>query len=369
MSDLLESSQTGAPRETDGPGIVASAPVTITTQPKPAEGAGVTAQHCGCGVQPSAPLNGSAVRSNIYAIGSVGFDFVTEARRDTYRQLMPRVDPATGRPPVIGEGPATTVPPNPHDAIQLVNYLDGTPSESTKLIWTLNLELTPIYAIEAELPYAEDVYKLLRAALRGESLPDTDPNFVSRVSIGGFLSGRTVRLFSGQILPVVVAQPRGLFTWNEPALLSAVIDAVTAQVPTDDVERYTEAARTSLRNFIDKVYYLLRNLGQSSPDRALNFAATNAFQAASGILRAIFPEKTGLVVGVPGSTGIFTLDSIEVSKSPFCRLDSDCWDVRITFFDPENDRRARIVLQFTIDVYDEMPVSLGPTRFFTMSYR
>jgi hypothetical protein len=45
-------------------------------------------------------------------------------------------------------------------------------------------------------------------------------------------------------------------------------------------------------------------------------------------------------------------------------MDSDCGDVMILFFDPENDRRARTVLQYTIDVSDEMPVSLGPSRFY-----
>ena len=61
------------------------------------------------------------------------------------------------------------------------------------------------------------------------------------------------------------------------------------------------------------------------------------------------------------------MDTISTSKSPFCRLDSDCVDVTIRFFDPENDRRARFVLQYTIDVSDEMPVSLGPTRFYAVA--
>mgnify|MGYP003705123113 CR=1 FL=1 len=35
-----------------------------------------------------------------------------------------------------------------------------------------------------------------------------------------------------------------------------------------------------LRRFLDRVYYDMRNLGVLSADRALNYAATNAFQAA-----------------------------------------------------------------------------------------
>jgi hypothetical protein len=45
-------------------------------------------------------------------------------------------------------------------------------------------------------------------------------------------------------------------------------------------------------------------------------------------------------------------------------MDSDCWDVVITFFDPENDRRARVSWLFTIDVSVQLPVSLAPPHRF-----
>ena len=57
-----------------------------------------------------------------------------------------------------------------------------------------------------------------------------------------------------------------------------------------------------------------------------------------------------------------TLDTINVEKSPFCRMDSDCWDVKLRFFDPENTRRARKVFRFTLDVSDLQPVTLGDVR-------
>ena len=118
------------------------------------------------------------------------------------------------------------MPPNPYDVFQLADYLDDNKSESTKLIWTLNLDATPIYAIEAELAYAEDVYEVLRSALRNQALPTNDDNYVSRVSIPGVLTSTTRRLFSGQIVPVVIAQPRGLYTWSETALVDLVVQGV-----------------------------------------------------------------------------------------------------------------------------------------------
>jgi len=324
-------------------GAVASAGPAGSPQPSapswaPTSGV-VPAGDCGCG--------GNGTKSYVFAIGQFGFDFGTQARRDSFRQLMPRVQ--TGRQPPV------SVPPNPYDVTQLVSYLDDYKSESTKLIWTLDLDATPIYAVEAELAYAEDVYEVLRSALRNQALPTEDANFVSRVSVPGVLTGRTRRLFSGQQVPVIVAQPRGLFTWSETALVNEIIQVVQQTQPDTDVG----FLRLTLRNFLDKIYYQLRNLGQTSSDRALNFAATNAFIFAEVVRQGLLTAQN-----LPGGANLYTLDTIAVSKSPYCRMDSDCWDVQVTFFDPENDRRARSVYQYTIDVSDEMPVSLAPTHQF-----
>ena len=307
----------------------------------------VAAGDCGCG-------NGDKPngKSYVYSIGNIGFDFGTEADRDAFRQLMPRIE--TGRPPV-------SVPPNPYDVAQLASYLDDNPWDSTNLIWTLNLDLTPIYALEAEQAYAEDVYKRFREALRNQALPSDDQSYVSRVSIPGVLTNRSRRLFSGQVLPVVVAQPRGLYTWSEAALVDAVIEAVPTGA---EGEAPNEAdLRLTVRMLLDKIYYQFRNLGRSSPDRALNYAGTNAFIFAEGIQNGLLSARV-----VPGAANaLYTIDTITVAKSPYCRIDSDCWDVQITFFSPESNRLARCVFQYTIDVSREMPVSLAPTHQFLVA--
>jgi cyanobactin maturation PatA/PatG family protease len=115
------------------------------------------------------------------------------------------------------------------------------------------------------------------------------------------------------------------------------------------------ALRGSLASFLHRIYFDYfdwRNLGQTAGDRALNFAATNAFQAASTFAEAV-------------ARGM-ELDKIEVEKTPFCRLDSDCWDVKLKFFDPENSSRAKKVFRFTIDVRDPMPVTLGEVRSWSV---
>ena len=329
-------------------------------------GARAAAEHpAGNGVAPSAFCScGDGIdgrKQYVFAIGLVSFDFGTLARRDSFQQLM------TGQ-----FGPAA----NPYNPLQLCDYLDANRAESTKLIWTLNLELSPIYAIEAELAYAEDIYSFLRSALRGESLSPDDPqyaeNHVSRVSVPGVLTNRTARLFSGQVVPIVVAQPRGLFAWTTQQLTDAVIEAIKAkqasQKPPQKLSAEDERnARTFIHNFLEKLYYQFRNLGQTSPDRALNFSATNAFQATDTIVSAIDPVTAGLIPAPKDRKGFYTLDTVSVSKSPYCRFDSDCWDVRLVFFDPVNVLQARLVFQFTLDVSDEMPVTLGPIHQWTQA--
>lgn len=283
---------------------------------------------------PAAGVRPSSAGALVYALGVLGYDFGSEARRDSFKQLMPAAS--------YGGVP---VPANPHDARQMADYLKENLSEAKSLIWTLNLELTPLYALEPAGPFARDVYQVLQRLIDGQVQAETSSAWIERVSIPARLSGRSVRLFSGQVVPVLeLENTRGLYGWNVNTLQEAAISAVKKDIPGTK----EAVARKALTSFLYQVYYKLRNLGVSSRDRALNFAATNAFQVAS-----VFGEAVGAGM---------ELDDIQVAKSPFCRMDSDCWDVTLGFFDPENLMRARKRFQFTIDVSDVIPVSLGEVR-------
>ncbi|XZF61887.1 MAG: S8 family peptidase [Gloeotrichia echinulata DVL01] len=277
----------------------------------------------------------------VYSLGTLGYDFGTEARRDSFKQLMPPFD--------LGSG--VMVPANPYDARQMVDYLDDNISEARSLIWTLNIELTPVYAIDPTGPFAAESYRALHELLSGQILPENDAEYVERVSIPGILTGRTVKLFSGQVVPVVEPQStRGLYGWKVNNLVSAAMASIQAEAGTAD----EETIRKTLDGFLNRIYYDLRNLGTTSQDRALNFSVTNAFQAAQTFSQAV-------------AAGM-ELDSITVEKSPFCRIDSDCWDVKLKFFDPENSRRAKKIFRFTIDVSDLIPVTLGEVRSWSSPY-
>src|SRR5262249_46664164 len=122
------------------------------------------------------------------------------------------------------------------------------------------------------------------------------------------------------------------------------------------VDRATDSGKVvedNLNKFLNRIYYDLRNSGQSPQDRAMNFMATNVFQAASVFSKSL---KNGM-----------QLDTILVERSDFGRSDSDCWDVRLKCFDRENVRRARDVYRMTVDVSDVLPVTVGQIREWSVA--
>jgi len=280
----------------------------------------------------------SAAAKLVYALGTISYDFGSEARRDTFKQLMPAV-----------EIDGIMIPANPYDARQMVDYLSQNPSEAKALIWTLNQELTPFYALEPRQGFAAEIYETLIMMLAGQIQPEDSDNFVERVSIPAKTADKTLQLFSGQEVPVItLINVRGMYAWKINNLVEAALQSVASQAPQAD----EIAMRRSLTSFLNRVYFDFQNLGKTSKDRALNFSVTNAFQAASSFAAAV-------------STGM-QLDSIEVEKSKFCRINSDCWDVILKFFDSENSRRAKKVYRFTVDVSDRIPVTLGQLRSWSV---
>jgi cyanobactin maturation PatA/PatG family protease len=280
----------------------------------------------------------SAVVRQVYALGQLGYDFGTEARRDIFKQQMPAVD-------IDG----TLVPANPYDPQQMVDYLAQSPAASKELIWTFNQELTPLYVVQAKGAFATEIYAALRLMLAGQIQMATNEDYIERISICGKLTDRTVELFSGEVLPVVILpNVRGMYGWQVNNLVEGAIATIRGELSEVNVI----SIRRSLRNFLQRVYYDLKNPGQLDRDRALNFAATNTFQVASVYAAAVAHRME--------------LDHIEVEKSSFCRLHSNCWDVKLRFFDPENTRRGKKIFRFTIDVKDTLPVTLGEVRSWSV---
>ena len=284
-------------------------------------GARVAASECACGTR-SACACGTRSASLVYALGRIDFDFGTEARRDSFLQQGVR---------------------DPHDPRQLAAHLQASPSNATAVIWTLTQDATPIYALRPAGPYAAETYERLRTFLN-----DQQGESVERVSIPGVVTGADT-LLNGQVVPVIYPELRGMYSWSTKALLGAVLGKAPAASAKEDDRKAYEERQAGVRNFLERVYDEMRNLGLTPQERALNYAATNAFQVHQVFQQAI-EEHT-------------QLDTIEVEKSPVCRPGADCWDVKLTFFNPTRRlEQARKVYRFTVDVTDVVPVTVGTVR-------
>jgi cyanobactin maturation PatA/PatG family protease len=284
----------------------------------PAVNGGISPTTCGCGCASSTPAQ------LVYALGALGYDFGTESRRDSIAQHMAQ-------------------PANPYDTGQILAYLDKNPWDASSVIWTLNLDATPIYAVQADGAFASETYGRLRQFLR-EQIAEG----VERVSIPGWITGRT-RLFTGQVVPIIHPVLRGMYSWTVRALVEAACGkrpaAGASQKDKDIYERKTDA----MRNFLHRIYYEFRNLGVTPEDRARNYAGTNALLAARVFEDAVKAE--------------LALDTIGVERSPICRPESDCWDVNLTFFDPKKTlERAREVYQYTVDASEPAVVMVGKVQ-------
>ena len=267
----------------------------------------VVQQGCGCGGQQQTQL--------AYAIGALWFDFGSEARYDAIVQAMN--DPVAANTPAL-----------------LLDFWEGNLPAVSGITFILMQDQIPVYAIQPSGPFALDAYKAMLDAIRSSLDSKGD---MQRVAIPGVVYG-TTRLMNGMSLPVIYPDLRGMVKWK----VKDLVDAVRKAVGDDEVD---EAA---ISDFLVRVYDELRNLGLSPQERAVNFAATNAYQAAS-----VFAEA---------AQRRLELYKIAVKKSPICRPDSDCWDVQLVMFDPENERRAARQYRFTIDVSEVMPVSVGHMR-------
>jgi cyanobactin maturation PatA/PatG family protease len=267
---------------------------------------------CGCG--------GGQASQIVYALGELGIDYGSEARRDSFTQYMP-------------------------SNTSLLEYFNQAPWEAQSVIWTLNLDATPIYAIVPSGPYASAAYDRLRSF-------HADPK-IEKISIPGYIGGN-VRLMSGQVVPVIIPELRGMFSWTVPDLATLVMNAIDSTPSSKAKEATTgDQYRSRIEDYLNRIYYDYRNLGVTPQERALNFSATNAFQASSAIISATGDNRV--------------LDQITVEKSPICRPDSDCYDVKLTFFDPENNQRSNRIYRFTIDVSDVLPVTIGDVRSWSQS--
>jgi hypothetical protein len=270
------------------------------------------------------PEQERADRPLVYALGEVGYEISSRSRRDALKQRMD------------GDG-------DPDDPGALLAHLDEKPYDAATVQWTLSLDGIPIYILEPMGPFAEQTYGELRRFLR-EQLEEG----VERVSIAGPVMGYA-RHRSGLELPVVAPVLGGMYSWTTRALVANVIESARASDAADSGGSASDELEAAVSNFLGRVYHELRNVGREPHERAINFAATNAFEVERVYERAIRAEME--------------LDTIEVVPNMLVPSGASCWDVKLVFFFPERPLEGgRRVFRFTVDVNDVVPATIGPMR-------
>ena len=314
-------------------------------------------------------------RQLVFALGKLSYDCGTEARMDSIQSQMPfaqwrkkKSDRSEEDPDydpeeeeyerVFPEGYSPSVN-NPAD---MVRFLRASPETAPALTWTLKLNDTPIYAI---LPQGFDVDRtfahlvnILAMQVRsakvvaeaGENPKTVPPPAIERMSLPGIVNGQA-HLLDGLTVPSVRPARAGMFAWRTRDLVEK-LDDFPKKGPNDDGKKGAFNPRDGLRTFLSRIYEELRNTGLSAQERAINFAATNAYQASD-----IFVKLRGRNLHI---------EKFEVVRSPVMRPDADCWDVKMTFYDPAAiTTKPREVYFYTIDVSDVIPVSVGAARHWT----
>ena len=262
-------------------------------------------------IKPSDSDSGSLV----YALGKLGVDFGTDTRRDWFNIVMNRHDASVGVP---------------EDNSKLLEYMTLKPYAAASAVWTLNLDATPVYAIEPQGAFGEPAYELLRAFLAKQI--DHEASFggdFSRVVVPGIIQGN-VTLRSGQVVPKIAPDLRGL----EQVIFEEQNGGG------GNIEK--------INQIYFRFFYELRNLGVTPQDRAKN---SMTIYSLNGL--------TPLMLGKDENSS-FELERVHVERSPICRPNSDCWDVVITTFNPKKRlEEAKLVFRLTIDVKDIIPVQMG----------
>jgi hypothetical protein len=310
--------------ETSGDGRQVSGSIPKAADADRPPNAGLVLADCGCGCgghggECSCGTGGAPKKPQlVYAIGRLGVSFISQARRDSMWRL------------VNGKAEGDLKPITDQSLREL---FEKQPFQAQSVVWTLSRTEVPMYVIVPAGAFAAETYKWM--------VEEWADRAVEFVSIPGVLAGQ-VALYDGQIVDAVIPDLRGMYSWETNKYVRALRDArrkVEANIGDDKLDR-------EMKRFLGKIYFSIRNRGASPEERALNAAATNAFNFSDAILEA-------------GADGM-TLRDVGVERSPLNRPGSEYYDVLLTFFDP-NDRQGRAPLRtrFTIDVSDTVPVMIG----------
>lgn len=298
-----------------------------------------------CSCSSGAPAAGGGATQIVFALGNLGYQFGNDSIK---RSVEGELGPVVNNPEAFLQTlltPEKEVGPNLHEANRLY-YAES-------VLWTFNLDGFPIYAIRPEGAFAKETYYaiirylLYTIRVQNQVNPSGFTNSV-RCTLAGTING-TVKLMNGMEVPVVTPDLRGMFCWTIEELLKELTGPVPSAKASASEKNQYQGVVAGVLNFMERVYFSLRNTGKTPGDRAMNYAVTNAF-----LVQKIFSISYQQQLA---------LKSITAQKSAFGLPGADCWDVVLTFFNPMNQLgEANSIYTFTVDVSTTVPSLIGPLR-------
>lgn len=304
----------------------------------------------------------------VNAIGQPSYNFGTQNNLDTFTAMMRSWYDHLPAGRLKDE-----LTNSPHDHKSMAAFLlykstDGYTNAymGSQLIWLLNMNSTPIYAISPKLSdFRGAIYLILEQFLadnvginaeayskyteelsRGTSISPEDPipaevfiddkdeDDVMRMVLPGYVSG-TSRLMNGNHVESVTPVAYGLKDWT--------VNALVESIDVDD-----EETKKQLISVLNRLYISTTNKGQTPNDRALNYSLYNILEL-SNIVTEITKEK-------------LQLSNCDVRPSKISRQNSISREVRLTFFDPANTNKASITYSMQVDVSGVTPIIIGETQ-------
>jgi hypothetical protein len=266
----------------------------------------------------------------VYAIGICGFRYPSAVRENSLVDRLRQVNPlAAGKIPPISDTVMS-------DFLTATAHGEPSPSQwgehlpvAEDVIWILQQETTPIYALKPEGPFAVWIYAKLAAALR----PNAE-HWHYHIAVAGRLSGSSVKLSGGKELPVLVPNYRSMFSMGLKFELRA------KREPTSSA---------AFISFAKDAYGYVINPGDFPKRRAENYALSIFLQAtlSEGAIRPLVQNE-------------YRISEIAAKPAPNAP-DGTLWDVTISLKSANSQNKGE--WRGTIETSDICPMIVGRPSF------
>lgn len=292
----------------------------------------------------------------VNAIGQPSYDFVTQNNLDLFTAHMKEW--YSDLPKALKDN----LTDSPHDHLSMAAFLlyrdehhQPNALMASQLIWLLNMNSTPVYAISPSLAefrgniyYTMELFLADNVGLNVEAYQEFTSNPESsaewdtmfddikgdddemRMVLPGYISGQS-KLLNRNTIESVTPVAHGLNDWTLNALMTSM--------------KIEDSYKDKLKSILKRLYVNTQNKGQTPDDRALNYSLYNIIEL-SEIVKEATEED-------------LQFSNYKIVPSKVSRQHSISREVQLTFFDPGNTNKAATTYAMQVDVSGVTPIIVG----------